>query len=68
MGQRIRSIFCRVRDLVETTHCMQIAARSTSVQRDNFKDAFSHWPRPHASIDHAAGAAAVGMFLRPRAA
>jgi hypothetical protein len=29
---------------------------------------FSHWRRPHASIDHAAGAAAVGMFLRLRAA
>jgi hypothetical protein len=28
---------------------------------------FSHWRRPHASIDQAAGAAVVGMFLRLRA-
>jgi hypothetical protein len=34
---------------------LQIAARRTSVQRDNFRDAFSHWRRSHASIDHAAG-------------
>jgi hypothetical protein len=29
---------------------------------------FSHWRRPHASLDHAARAAAVGMSLRLRAA
>jgi len=29
----------RGRDLLETTHCMQAAARRTSVQRDNFRDA-----------------------------
>ena len=32
-------LFRRVRDLLETTHCMQTAARRTSVQRDNFGDA-----------------------------
>ena len=32
-------LFRRVRDLLETTHCMQTAARRTSVQRDNFRDA-----------------------------
>jgi hypothetical protein len=61
-------LFRRVRGLLETTHCMQTAARRTSVQRDNSETRFSHWRRPHASIDHAAGAAAVGMFLRLRAA
>ena len=61
-------LFRRVRDLRETTHCTQNAARRTSVQRDNFRDALLHWRRPHASIDHAAGAAAVGMSLRLRAA
>src|SRR5271157_4210907 len=33
------SLFRRVRDLLETTHRMQTAARRTSVQRDNFRDA-----------------------------
>ena len=46
---------------------MQTAARRTSVQRDNSETRFSHWRRPHASMYHAAGAAAVGMFLRLRA-
>ena len=32
-------LFRRVRDLRETTHCTQNAARRTSVQRDNFRDA-----------------------------
>jgi|HubBroStandDraft_6_1064221.scaffolds.fasta_scaffold13215_1 hypothetical protein len=46
---------------------MQTAARRTSVQRDNFRDALLPLATAACVCDHAAGAAAVGMFLRLRA-
>jgi len=53
----------RVRDLLETTHWMQTTARRTSVLHDDFRDALL----PLATASRG-GAAAVGMFLRLRAA
>jgi hypothetical protein len=53
-------LFRRVRDLLEATHCMQTAARRTSVQRDNFRDALLPLATAAYIYDHAAGAAAVG--------
>jgi hypothetical protein len=61
-------LFRRVRDLLETTHRMQTAARRTSVQRDNFSDALLPLATAARIYRSRGGAAVVGMFLRLRAA
>ena len=59
-------LFRRARDLRETTHCMQNAARRTSVQRDNFRDALLTLATATRIYRYAAGPWQIGMFCYGR--
>ena len=59
-------LFRRVRDLLETTHCMQTAARRTSVQPDNFRDALLPLATAACVYDHEHRCAVSTASAAPR--